>query len=135
MNAIVRRRPMDIFGDLGDWIEMFPTLPVGHMFRVEDYMDDGKCIVRAELPGMDPDRDITITVANGILTIGAERKEGVRERRHTEFRYGTFHRSVALPAGTDEEKVVARYENGILEVTIPITKEAENVRHVPVARS
>ena len=82
---------------------------------------DDDIVVRAELPGIKQE-DVDVTFHNGVLTISGEReaeeeKEGsgyyVRERR-----YGSFRRSLALPEGTDESKIHALYENGVLEVTV-----------------
>jgi HSP20 family protein len=82
---------------------------------------DGDIVVRAELPGIKQE-DVDITFHNGVLTISGvrkaeEEKEGagyyVRERR-----YGSFRRSLTLPEGTDESKIHACYENGVLEVTV-----------------
>ena len=83
--------------------------------------EDGDIVVRAELPGVKQE-DVDITFQDGVLTISGvrkaeEEKEGsgyyVRERR-----YGSFRRSLTLPEGTDESKIHARYENGVLEVTV-----------------
>lgn len=124
-----RERPM--FGDLMDWFESeFPALPImrpfigGQLVRVEDFVDQGQYVVRAELPGIDPEKDVDITVENGILTITAERREEKKESGRSEFRYGSFSRSVRLPAGADEEDVTASYRDGILEVRTPL-KEAK----------
>jgi HSP20 family protein len=82
---------------------------------------DGDIVVRAELPGINQE-DVDVTFHNGVLTISGVRKAGeekegsgyyVRERR-----YGSFRRSLALPEGTDESKIHARYENGVLELTV-----------------
>ncbi len=83
--------------------------------------EDGDIVVRAELPGVKPE-DVNITLHNSVLTISGERqaeeqKQGsgyyVRERR-----YGSFRRSMTLPEGTDESKVHARFEDGVLEVIV-----------------
>jgi HSP20 family molecular chaperone IbpA len=79
--------------------------------------------LRAELPGIDPEKDVEITVDDGVLTVKAERREEKKEGGRSEFRYGSFARSVTLPAGADEENVAASYRDGILEVRTPI-KEA-----------
>ncbi len=82
---------------------------------------DGDLVVRAELPGVKLE-DVDITVHDRVLTVSGERKVEeeaerggyyVRERRH-----GTFRRSMALPEGVDEESIRARFEDGVLEVTI-----------------
>jgi HSP20 family molecular chaperone IbpA len=92
----------------------------GQLMRVEDYVDEGQYVVRAELPGIDPEKDVDITVDDGVLTIRAERQEEKKEGGRSEFRYGSFTRSVSLPAGADEENVAASYRDGILEVRAPV---------------
>ncbi|HTX84565.1 MAG TPA: Hsp20/alpha crystallin family protein [Streptosporangiaceae bacterium] len=79
-------------------------------FRVEDYTKDGNYVIRAELPGLDPDKDIDVTVDDGTMTIHAERREEERKSRRSEFRYGSLTRSVRLPAKVDAKDVKARYE-------------------------
>jgi HSP20 family protein len=78
--------------------------------------------VKAELAGMDP-ADINIEVQDNVLTLSGERRfeEEVREDRYyrIERRYGSFSRSLALPQTADESRVEAKYENGVLEVTVP----------------
>ena len=83
--------------------------------------EDGDIVVRAELPGVKQD-DVDITFHNGVLTISGvrqaeEQKEGsgyyVRERR-----YGSFQRSMTLPQDTDESKIHARFQDGVLEVRV-----------------
>jgi HSP20 family protein len=127
-----RERPM--FADLVDWLEgEFPALPMmrpfgGQVMRVEDYVDDGQYVVRAELPGVDPEKDVDLTVENGVLTIRAERREEKKEGGRSEFRYGSFTRSVTLPPGADENDVTATYTNGILEVRVAIKPEQKPER-------
>jgi HSP20 family protein len=127
------RGPLDIF----DWLEVPWTVlrPVaGNPICMEDYIQDGSYVVRAELPGIDPEKDLEVTQAKGILTIKGTRQGESHGRHHSEFRYGTFARSVTLPAGADEEHIEALYDNGILEVTVPIADQsAEKAsRTVPV---
>ncbi|WP_250291411.1 Hsp20/alpha crystallin family protein, partial [Frankia sp. CiP1_Cm_nod1] len=92
--------------------------------RVEEYAEDGAYVVRAELPGIDPDRDVEVTVSDKEVSVHAERREERREkatgRYRSEFRYGSLTRSVTLPPGVKKEEVAATYHNGILEVRIPV---------------
>jgi HSP20 family molecular chaperone IbpA len=128
--TVPARRERPLFADLMDWVEgEFPALPFMRPFsgarpvRVEDYVSEGQYVVRVELPGIDPEKDIEITVDDGVLTVRAERREEKKEGGRSEFRYGSFARSVTLPTGADEENVAASYRDGILEVRTPI-KEA-----------
>ena len=78
--------------------------------------------VKAELAGIDP-ADINIEVQDNVLTVSGERRfeEEVKEDKYyrIERRYGSFSRSLALPQTADESRVEAKYENGVLEVTVP----------------
>src|SRR5260370_40264561 len=127
MSILTRREYRSPFGDMIDWLAAPVLRPItGHPIRVEDSVEDGKYVVRAELPGVDPEKDLDVTVSDGILTIKAERREENSGKHHSEFRYGTFSRSVSLPASADEEHVGARYGHGILEVTVkPADKGAD----------
>ena len=82
---------------------------------------DDDLVIRAELPGLKQE-DVDITLQNGVLTISGEHKADQEEERggyHVrERRYGSFRRSMTLPEGTDESKVDARFEDGVLEVTV-----------------
>jgi HSP20 family molecular chaperone IbpA len=93
---------------------------------VEDFVEDGKYVVRAELPGVDPEKDLEVTVSGGILTIKAERREESNGKHHSEFHYGTFTRSLTLPAGADEDLIEALYGHGILEVAVPVTDKGKD---------
>lgn len=141
MTSIMRREP-GRFGDLFDWFgeELLPTPLLGplagrHLVRVEEYLEAGKYVLRVELPGIDPDKDVEITVSGGMLTVQAERREEKKEAHRSEFRYGSFRRSVTLPAGADEDDVQASYANGILEVRVGVKEpERAEVRRIPIAR-
>jgi HSP20 family protein len=82
---------------------------------------DGDVVVRAELPGVKQE-DVDITLQDNVLTISGERNVEQEEERggyHVrERRYGSFSRSFTLPEGLDESKIHARYDNGVLEVTV-----------------
>jgi HSP20 family protein len=108
--------------------------------RVEEFMDEGTLVIRAELPGIDPDKDVELSVANGVLHIRAQREEktekGDKEGYRSEFRYGSFVRNVSLPEGVNDDDVTASYTDGILEVRIPMPAEEAKppVTKVPIAR-
>jgi HSP20 family protein len=112
----------DFWSDLGfpSWAAERPS----HLIRLEDEMQDGHYLVRAELPGIDPDKDIDITVCNGELTIKAERSEKKEANGRSEFSYGSFTRSITLPQGANEENIKATYDKGILTVDVALPQEA-----------
>lgn len=90
--------------------------------RLEVKESDGLIEVAAELPGMD-EKDIEVNVTDSQLTIRGEKKsekdEKTKSYRLVERSYGTFERSVALPAGVDASKVRANMRKGVLHVEIP----------------
>jgi HSP20 family protein len=87
-----------------------------------------KIVVRAEIPGVDK-KDVKVTVEGDTLIIRGERKaeEKVKGEDYyaCELSYGAFSRSIYLPVKVNQEKVIANFKNGILEVTIPKAKGAE----------
>jgi HSP20 family protein len=113
----------DLFPGLVDWLEAPwagpPQFTAAQSFRLEEVVRDGRHVIRAELPGLDPERDIGVTVEGRILTIHAERRQEDREPCRSEFRYGSFTRLVRLPVKVNAEDVTARYEKGVLEVSLP----------------
>lgn len=90
--------------------------------------------VTAELPGLE-EKDVDITVEEGVLTLRGEKKSEVedKERGYTERSYGRFERRIGLPQGVDRDRASATFNNGVLTVTLPKTEAAnENVRRIPV---
>jgi HSP20 family molecular chaperone IbpA len=103
--------------------------------RVEEFSRNGDFIIRAELPGIDPEKDVEITVSDGMLTIEGKREESHEAGHRSEFYYGRFMRTLSLPAGAGEENVKASYRDGILEVLIPLKSPTEVTHKVPIARA
>ncbi|GAA3766406.1 Hsp20/alpha crystallin family protein [Salinactinospora qingdaonensis] len=135
MNRLAHRErhlPIPGFAELFE--NPFAAFPQMAGMRVEDFIREGRYIVRAELPGVDPEKDVNVTVSHGTLTITAEREEETRERRRTEFHYGSFSRTIALPNDADEDDVSANYSNGILEVSIGLAEAGREGRQIPVSR-
>lgn len=122
--------------ELFEWMEspitMFRPL-LGQSIRMEDFFRDGHYVVRAELPGLNPQEDLDVTVSEGVLSIKAERREEEVDKSHSEFRYGALSRRVTLPATADTERIKASYDNGILEVVVDLkSKGAEKGKHIEV---
>ncbi|WP_427170431.1 Hsp20/alpha crystallin family protein [Arthrobacter sp. 92] len=92
--------------------------------RVEEFVDDKTLVVRAEMPGLDPEKDIEVSISEGVLHISAERQEKEehkdKNRYRSEFRYGSFTRDLPLPEGIREEDIKASYTDGVLEVRTPL---------------
>ncbi len=122
------------------WPEAFHDMPfVESSFRMEQLVeDDGTLVVRGELPGLDADKDVTIAIDADRLTISGKREERTEEkaegRVRSEFHYGSFQRTVTLPAGARRDDITATYEHGILEVRVPVDEATEEVTHIPVTK-
>jgi len=84
-------------------------------------------VIKAELPGLEPE-EIDVSLDRGVLTISGE-KQAKQEQKgehyyQIERSYGSFQRSVALPAEVDEEKIKAIFKRGVLNIVLPKTKAA-----------
>ena len=98
-------------------LNWFPM--AGPAIRMEEHHDADRYVVRAELPGIDPARDIDITIADGQLRLVVVRLPDVVRGAHTQFRYGTFQRLVKLPPETQQTYSVD-YHGGILEIAMKV---------------
>jgi HSP20 family protein len=141
MTAPARRSHHSLLPDFTDVFGGFPGIagwPFAfehHGIRIEDRMEQGRYLIRAELPDVDPNKDVDVTVQEGMLTIRAERQEERSRAGHSEFRYGTFTRTIALPSGAREDDINASYASGILTVSVGIDESKETGRRVPVQRT
>ena len=106
--------------------------------REVHYRDDGTLVVRAALPGIDPDKDVELTVVDGMLCIQAERREEEKREEkgyvRRELHYGSLSRSLPIPAGVTQADIKATYKAGMLEVRIPEPKP-EEARKIPISKS
>ncbi|MFJ5833706.1 Hsp20/alpha crystallin family protein [Streptomyces sp. NPDC093089] len=135
-------RRHSLFPDFNDWFNReFPGLPgwrpgtAAHSIPVEVSSGGGTYVLRAELPGMDPD-DVTVTIEDDLVTVSAEHRESEEDTDHSEFRYGSFRRTVRLPTAVPAEDVDASYADGILTVRVPMPEERTRTRRsVPVRRA
>jgi HSP20 family protein len=110
-------------GEVGEWLP-----------AVEITERDGKILVRADLPGINKD-DVKVELNDGILTIEGERKQEHEEEsqgfRRSERRYGRFSRSIPLPEGANLDQARAQFNNGVLEVSVPVP-ESQRRRSIPI---
>jgi HSP20 family protein len=94
---------------------------------METCIEEGKLVVRTDLPGIDP-KNVDIKVVGNVLTIKGSREEKRESKKadylRREIRYGSFERSMSLPEGIKAEDLKATYHDGILELTAPMPKEA-----------
>jgi HSP20 family protein len=128
----------DLFDFRRDFDEIFNHLITGwptqsdyqaHVPPVEAWTDPEakKFYVRVALPGVDP-HDVNVEVQGKTLTIGGSWKSveapGEAKYVHREFTYGNFQRVVTLPEGVDVEKLAAEFNQGVLEISAPMTAAA-----------
>ena len=88
--------------------------------------------IRLDLPGLKKE-DIEVTYQDGVLTVRGERKQEEREEKDgavvRQERYrGTFERTLRLPEKVDAARISARFEDGVLELDLPLLPEAKPVR-------
>src|SRR5205807_2217735 len=102
---------------------------------VEVSQKDNQYVIRAELPGLKPG-EVKVEIADDAVVLEGEkrceREEDQGGIHRTEIRYGRFFRSIPLPEGVNAEQARARFENGVLEIDIPIQAQQSNRRQIPV---
>ena len=149
----VARSPevVEPFGWIGDWFDHWPPMfsrrfpelfdrgmSSAGALRVEQYVDGDESVIRAEIPGVDPDEDIDISVTGDRLTITAKREQREESKDddgfRSEFHYGSFRRTMTLPSGTSADDVKATYEDGVLEVRLPSAGAGQAKTTVPIGR-
>lgn len=111
------------------------SLSIGDVFPRMDVTErDREIEITAELPGLE-EKDVDITLADNILTVKGEKKEereeNTAQRHMVERSYGTFSRSIELPAGIDPAAIKATMEKGILRLTMPKPTQS-NARKIEV---
>jgi HSP20 family protein len=106
------------------WLDLMTETTI----RVEEYQENGQMVVRAEVPGADPEKDIEITKTDSTLRISVQRHKELQTetRRHyrSEFQYGSFVRTVDIKAN---------YKDGILEVRIPMIASKAKQERIPIS--
>ena len=97
---------------------------------------EGDLVVRIELPGIDPEKDVQVSVEDGVLCVSGERRHDAATERAGYYRreaaYGAFERSIPLPEGVKAESITASYDNGVLEIVISKAAEAPEPMRIPV---
>ena len=154
MAGLTRREPhreaADVFSRFDrmfeEWARMMPFHAMAfprwreaeELIRVEEFREDGTLVIRADLPGIDPDKDVELTVSDGILHIEAERREEEKREEkgyvRRELRYGSLSRSLPLPEGVTEADITATYKAGVLEIRIPEPKR-EPAKKITISTS
>ncbi|MBT8161331.1 MULTISPECIES: Hsp20/alpha crystallin family protein [Arthrobacter] len=97
--------------------------------RVEQYQEGNTLVIRVELPGIDPESDVDISVTDDTLHVQAWREENAERAGQlgyrSEFRYGKRSRSIPLPRGVNQDSIAATYEDGVLDIRIELPEQSE----------
>ncbi|MCA2218997.1 Hsp20/alpha crystallin family protein [Jidongwangia harbinensis] len=109
------------------WLPM-----VGPVIRLEEAVEEDRYVLRAEIPGVDPAKDVHLTLAEGELRLQVERKEEHAEKGRSEFHYGTFYRTMPLPAGVRADTLSATYTDGILEITALVGETESGAKPITI---
>ncbi len=137
--AITRSR--DVWPRFTDWLDTLVPSDLNwrtgfpHSIRVEEFTRDGSLVIRAEMPGIDPDEDVHIHVKDSMLTIEGKREEHTETDQRSEFFYGTFMRTLRLPSETKSEDIKAEYRDGILEIAIPVREPTTPAESIPISHN
>lgn len=145
---VKRDRPREVtpFYDLENWFEETWKRPFSMLspFRwtdlrtdlyevsptVDIYEEGNEMVMKADLPGIKKD-DIKVELTENVLTISGEKRKTEKTETEGYYRkermFGAFHRRFELPGNLETEKIKAHYEDGILELRIPMKKEAEKI--------
>jgi HSP20 family protein len=111
----------------GEWAAWTPAIEVKQK--------EGKLVVTAELPGV-TNEDVKVHIEGDMLVVEGERKQEKEEKRegyyHSERSYGKFYRSIPMPEGAKAELTTAHFNNGMLEVTVPIMELKAKRQEIPV---
>ncbi|MFE6691785.1 Hsp20/alpha crystallin family protein [Streptomyces sp. NPDC057743] len=140
MGNVLQRHPartlsmQDVFDRLESGILGGPWHFGTHEIRIEEHLGEDAYQVKAELPGIDPEKNLEIDVTGDFLTIRAEREERTETKESSEFHYGSFARAVRLPAGARSDRATAEYTDGILTVRVPLEAAKGETTKVPVTR-
>jgi HSP20 family protein len=147
-NELVKREKSSLsspFSDLEHWFEdvwkrpfsmlrppFWPDMKIAERYEISPsidiYEEGNELIIKGDLPGINKE-DIKVDLTENILTISGEKKKEEKVEREDYYRFersfGSFCRRFEMPGDIDTDKVKAHFEDGVLEVRIPKTKEAE----------
>ena len=115
-------RPRQPLFSAQTWPELGAGMPPVDLVERNDGYE-----LQAELPGLKQDQ-IEVKLSDGMMTIkgekSSERVEDKDDYHLQERSYGSFQRSFRIPSGVDSEKIKARFENGVLKITLPKSSSA-----------
>lgn len=121
------------------WPSVIDELNGDLAVRVEEFEEEGHFVIRAEVPGVNPDQDIDISVSGTMLrlSIHREKRSESSTMRHyrSEFHYGSFIRTIDLPTMAADEDIDATYEDGVLEIRIKLNGKSQSHQRIAIKHS
>jgi len=139
--AQLHREMNQLFDDVWRGFDVPDAGAAGHRLqpKIDVAETDKEIEVTVELPGLD-EKDVEVTLADGVLTLKGEKKSERKEEGKgfylSERSYGSFQRSVALPESVDADKVSAAFNKGVLTVKAPKLPEVQsNVKKIAIKTS
>jgi HSP20 family protein len=137
----LKHRLDHLFDDFFESFGLTPFEPFNEAFgafspRVDVSETDKEIKVSAELPGLD-ENDIEVSLARNLLTISGEKQEEAEDKGKNFYRmersYGSFRRTIPLMVEVEADKIKAKFQKGVLTVTLPKTAEAQRqTRRIPI---
>jgi HSP20 family protein len=132
----IRREMENVFGSLATPFPTLRSIPrEGWMPALDVFEKEGEMVIRLDLPGIEK-KDVKVKVLDDVLSIEGERKleKKIEEQKYLcqEAFYGAFTRRIALPNPVEEYEVKATFQNGVLEIHVPVKVETEKPKEIPV---
>jgi len=97
--------------------------------------NQGNLLIAAELPGLNKE-DVKVDITEDAVVIQGERKREREEEtggiHRSERYYGSFYREIPLPQGAKTDQAKAQFNNGVLEITVPIPESQRRTRQIPI---
>jgi|SRR5918996_694047 HSP20 family molecular chaperone IbpA len=141
MTTLTLRRWFDPFAEFDPLFRSVAVPQTGMGFRpaAEVVRDGDDALVRLELPGIDPEKDVTVELENSTLVVKGERRDERSEesngRRLHEVRYGSFRRAFQLPSHVTDADLTATYDAGVLTVKVTGVYAGSTPTRIPVTSS
>ena len=138
MTTLTLRRWFDPFAEFDSLFRgvAAPEIDTGFRPAAEVVRDGDDALVRLELPGIDPEKDVTVEVENSTLVIKGERRDERSEdsngRRLREVRYGSFRRAFQLPSHVTDADLTATYDAGVLSIKVAGAYAGTTPTRIPV---
>ncbi|MCH8559759.1 Hsp20/alpha crystallin family protein [Nesterenkonia sp. LB17] len=104
----------------------------GFVPAVDAHREGEDLVLRADLPGIDPDKDVAVELTGRTLTVSGERRSETEAEGLREVRYGSFSRTITLPGEVSSDAISATYESGVLTVRVTGVYATEEPRKIQV---